>query len=149
MATMFVFILVVQWWVNSYAMIYEKFKINESSVCLMLQIDTHMKKNINTQTHEDSHFLFSQSLSNEPQTHLVQSSQANTHTCTHIHSSWYRERTTWCEVKSICMCWWHEGYRGGFMTAGMSVWISKWTLGWVMPFPPTKQVQWGALEQYL
>lgn len=80
MATMFVFILVVQWWVNSYAMIYEKFKINESSVCLMLQIDTHMKKNINTQTHEDSHFLFSQSPSNEPQTHLVQSSQANTHT---------------------------------------------------------------------
>lgn len=70
-------------------MIYEKFKINESSVCLVRQIDTHMKENINTQTHEDPHFLFSQSPSNEPQTHLVQSSQAksDTHTCTHIHSS--------------------------------------------------------------
>lgn len=59
---MFVFILVVQGWVNSYAMIYEKFKINESSVCLMLQIDTHEEKHKHTNTRGPPFPLLTESL---------------------------------------------------------------------------------------
>lgn len=45
------------------------------------------------------------------------------------------------------MCWWHEGYRGCCITAGVTIWIPKWAQGCVTPFPPTEKVQWCTLQE--